>query len=90
MSWTPYQIEIMLHYHCSAGPFARISAPAFHSTVDNLISLGLLKSDGQDVPNCFDTTARGKALMEMWCSTPLPEPRFVDPRFPALSPSQAG
>jgi hypothetical protein len=34
--WTPYQIELMLHYHVSAAPFIRWNAPAFGETVGDL------------------------------------------------------
>lgn len=78
MSWTPYQIEIMLHHHCSAARFSRDNAPAYAETVRGLIDMGLLvDSDGS-----IRSTLLGKAMVKLWCSTPIPEMRFVDPRYP--------
>jgi hypothetical protein len=65
--WTPYQIELMLHYHVSAAPFIRWNAPAFGETVGDLVARGLLKATSK--PYCYDTTDAGTALVEAWCST---------------------
>jgi hypothetical protein len=83
--WTPYQINIVLHYHCSPGPWPLWTAPIFAETVGALVSDGLLEpSDDGMRPteaHCYRTTERGKALVEFWCATPMPQPMFVDPRF---------
>lgn len=75
---TPFQIEIILHHHCSAADFPRYGAPLYGPTVSDLIHDEILTDhpDGR-----IRTTHLGKALVEMWCSTPLPVQRFVDPRF---------
>ena len=77
MMWTPYQIEIMLHHHCSGAPFERSDAPAYPGAVKGLKDLGLL-DDFEGHPR---STLLGQALIEMWCATPIPHMRFVDPRF---------
>ena len=77
--WTLYQMEILIHFHVSPSPFPRWDAPAFRETVDDLFANGLIEPRGE--PRCYDTTARGKALIRMWQETPLPEAKFVDPRF---------
>lgn len=75
--WTPYQIEIMLHHHCSGARFPREDAPAYPYELKGLMDAGLL--DYQDgIPR---STLLGQALIEMWCATPVPEIRFIDPRF---------
>ena len=80
MSWTPYQINIMLHYHCCVGPWPLHSAPIFKDTMNDLVSNGLLDVVSADMHQ-YQATDRGRALIEMWCATPIPEMRFVDPRF---------
>lgn len=90
--WTPYQIEIMLHYHCSVGAFVRWRAPIFDETLGDLVSMGLLAPYDDGIrpsdPYCYTTTERGRALIEMWCATPIPEMKFVDPRFSDTALSQ--
>lgn len=82
MNWTPYQINIIMHYHCRIGPWPQYSAPLFEPTVSDLVSMNLLGPIPQaEHIHAYETTERGKALVEMWCSTPLPEQKFFDPRF---------
>ncbi|NTE87254.1 hypothetical protein [Agrobacterium rubi] len=74
--WTPYQIEIILHHHTSVGRFPRFDAPIYGETINALHDLEVL---------CYEngvsrTTPRGKALVEMWTSTPLPKQAWIDPR----------
>lgn len=77
--WTPYQIEIVLHHYCSKAPFPRRDAPAYGSTVADLVHDGIL-IDSKD-GTAIAATEMGNALVEMWCNTPLPVQRFIDPRF---------
>ena len=73
---TAYQIEIMLHHHCSGARCEREDAPAYAGELKGLIDAGLLDyMDG--IPR---STLLGQGLIEMWCATPIPEIRFVDPR----------
>ncbi len=78
--WTPYQINIVLHYHCSPAPWPLPHAPIFKDTMDDLVSKGLLEVVNADLHQ-YEATDRGRALIEMWCATPIPRPVFVDPRF---------
>lgn len=75
--WSPYDIEVMLHHHCSRAPFSRSGAPAYGDAIRKLKGLGLLE-EGASSPQ---TTAAGAALVEMWCKTPIPVIRYVDPRL---------
>ncbi|RWG24585.1 hypothetical protein [Mesorhizobium sp.] len=75
----------MLHYYCSIAAFDRWDAPIFRETVEELVSLDLLEPVNSDPSRLFKTTERGKALISMWCDTPLPEKRYVDPRFGAAA-----
>lgn len=81
--WTPYQINIILHYHCCAGQWPLHTAPIFNETVCGMVAEGLLQPSGMNGAklHIYETTERGKALVEMWCATPIPEMRYVDPRF---------
>jgi hypothetical protein len=76
VNWTPYQIEIVLHHYYSSEPFPRCDAPLYPSTRDDLVSVGVLEWR-HGIPW---VTEKGKALVAMWCATPLPQQCFVDPR----------
>jgi hypothetical protein len=77
MIWSPYDISIILHHHTSHAPFPREASPAYQSTVNMLVSYGVLHRDGER----WTTTKLGQALVEMWCSQPIPVAKYVDPRF---------
>jgi len=80
--WSPYQIEIVLHYHVSNALFPRSGAPAYAQAASCLIDAGILIENPDTAT--LTTTELGKALVAMWCETPLPVQSFVDPRFAAL------
>lgn len=75
--WTPYHIEIILHHHCSGARFPRADAPAYGDTLQDLAQLGLIDWV-EGIPR---TTPLGNALVEMWCSQPIPVAVYVDPRI---------
>lgn len=80
--WTPYDIELMLHHHCRRVPFERRDAPIFQDRMDSLVKVGLLEfSDEQQL---YVSTPLGAALVEMWCNTPIPAVKYVDPRLDGL------
>ncbi len=76
--WSPYRIRLILHHHISSAPFPESEAPLYIQTIDELVSSGILQKD-QD--NFWVTTDLGKALVDLWCETPLPIIRYADPRF---------
>jgi hypothetical protein len=81
--WTPYEIEIVLHHHCSHARFERWTAPAYEPCVAALSQLGVLSV--ADAPDDGETsgitvTPLGEALIEMWLQTPLPRFAAIDPR----------
>ena len=78
--WTPYQINIVLHYHCCVGPWPLHTAPIFKDTMNGLVAMGLLEEVRADLFQ-YQATDRGRALIEMWCATPIPEQKWFDPRF---------
>lgn len=85
MIWSPYDISIVLHHYVSNAPFPRNDAPAYVVTVNQLKEYGVLIADGERTT----TTKLGQALVEMWCSQPLPVAKFVDPRFMQLGQEDA-
>ena len=74
---TPFEIKIVLHHHSSYDEFSRADAPAYPNAVMELIKAGVLTQTTERVT----TTPLGAALVQMWCDTPLPVKKWVDPRF---------
>ena len=89
---TPNQLEVLLHYHVSPTTHPRSGAPAVLEAVEWGIREGLLEPAVQGVhplPEApmrgpHQTTAKGAALVQMLCDTPLPVKQFVDPRTLAV------
>lgn len=75
---TPYQIEILIHHHCSHSRFERDTAPLYIPTVKAFMGDGILttRPDGS-----IGTTEKGNAIVQMLCATPYPEMKWVDPRI---------
>lgn len=76
---TPSDIEFLIHCHISREKHTRESSPAVKDAIARFLRLDLIRvNDKSD----FETTDRGKKLVEMLCSTPLPEQeiRWCDPR----------
>ncbi|MCY1218451.1 hypothetical protein D9M72_304000 [compost metagenome] len=76
MNWTPYEIKVILHHYSSMAPFESCAAPIYEPTVNKLLSMGVLI----EAEDAFGATELGAALVKMWCDTPLPVRKFVDPR----------
>ena len=83
--WTPYEISVVIHHYGSMAPFPRPDAPIYWPTVDRLKRAGIL-ADGNDSPPVI--TELGKALVRMWCETPVPVVEYVDPRFAERRPGE--
>lgn len=76
---TPAYIEVLLHCHCHCDDLPRRDAPVTVNALRDFADSGLIESSIQR-DSGWQTTAKGKALVEMLCSTPLPVAAFVDPR----------
>lgn len=75
--WSPYKIKLVLHAHAVRSQWAAKDAPIYRETIDELSRLGLL----QELPDgTLITTDKGDVLVSMWCSTPMPEQVWIDPR----------
>lgn len=79
MLWSPFEIEIILHHHYSLAPFPRESAPAYQGILDRLVESGILQP--HEEKGAYVTTSKGNALVCMWCDTPEPVQKYLDPRF---------
>ncbi len=77
---TPYQIKLILHWHCVVDRFPQANSPIYGETMAAMIADGLLKKR-EDSDGLYTTTERGAKFVEMLCETPLPVERWLDPRF---------
>jgi len=78
---TPFEIKIILHWHCVVDRFPNESAPLYEPTMARMVSDGILQRS--EAPGLYITTPRGAKFVGMLCDTPLPEDGgWVDPRFP--------
>lgn len=67
---TPYNLEVLIHFHCSNAPFPREDASIFAETIEHMVNIGLLEwSDA--IPGC-KITDRGRAHVHFLCMMPLP------------------
>lgn len=76
---TPNEIEVLIHYHVSPEPHPRVDSGAVQYALDMFVENGIITYNGQR--GYYETTDRGKALVEALCNTPFPVERWVDPRF---------
>jgi len=79
-SMPPGQIMLLIQIHCfvyqdqitidNGSPASR----KFYDRLlrDELIEIGVAPDDYFRVRHPFNTTSRGRALIEKWCETPLP------------------
>ncbi len=72
---TPNDIEILLHCHTTPGVHPRIDAPYVRSAIDMFVSNGIIEQREGDG---YSTTSKGRALVEVLCSTPFPIEAWVD------------
>lgn len=73
---TPNEIEVLIHYYVSPEDHPRINSPAVKEALRRHIKAGLLTSDSKEL------TERGRFMITMLCSTPLPvsKTEWEDPR----------
>jgi len=67
---TPLQIEMILHFHCSAEPWPRLGAPACSEAIRIFQEEKLV-----EVPTNIDNvvlTEKGRAYVKFLCMLPLP------------------
>jgi hypothetical protein len=76
---SPAYIEVLLHCHCHCSDLPNRDAPVVADALRDFMRHGLIVwSDRFD--HGWQTTAKGRALVEMLCRTPLPVDVLQDPR----------
>jgi hypothetical protein len=76
---TPAYIEVLLHCHCHCSDFPNRGAPVVVDALRDFMRHGLIACSDRFIHG-WQTTAKGKALVEMLCRTPLPVDVLQDPR----------
>ena len=78
---SPAYISVLLHCHCHCDEIPNRGAPVVVDALREFMEYGLIVKGGM-YPHGFETTPKGRALVEMLCSTPLPVAisGFQDPR----------
>lgn len=77
MTWTPFDIRMVLHFYACLDRFPQENAPIFSERLKRLMEDGLLEYR-EGIPR---TTELGNAFVALLLDTPIPEVRYVDPRF---------
>lgn len=77
MSWTPFDIKMVLHFHSCLDRFPNAQAPIYAERLRQLMDCGLVEYQ-EGIPR---TTELGNAFVGLLMATPIPEVRYVDPRF---------
>lgn len=82
---SPSNIEVMLHFHCSPEPHPRAEALAVAEAIVRFMNEGLLQHrtgrlTGESSAGFrLEPTARGRAWVQMICSTPMPVMAWKNP-----------
>lgn len=74
---TPNDIDVLLWCHTRGVRHERWEAPAVQGAHLWMVDCGLIKL-ARDSSEIYETTDRGRVLVEMLCDTPLPV--WADPR----------
>lgn len=74
---SPSDIEILIHYHCCPVVHERADAPAVKEGTSRFLSHGIIEAD-DSCKSGYRTTARGRAFMEVLCSTQFPTEAWID------------
>ncbi len=76
---TPYELEILLHYHACHSSFPRSDALIFQQTVGDLVRSGLMNSLNPTWDR-FELTEMGHFyVVEGLCKVPLPVAKWEIP-----------
>jgi hypothetical protein len=78
---SPAYISVLLHCYCRCDEIPNRNAPVIVDALREFIEYGLIVAGGQ-CDHGFEVTPKGRALVQMLCSTPLPDEinGFQDPR----------
>jgi hypothetical protein len=77
---TPFEIDILLHYHTRGGDFrdGDFDAPIVRPTLEWLASAGLLRRS-EKLGQMYEGTDATAVFVEALCNVPAPELRWVMP-----------
>lgn len=83
--FSPLTINVMLHVYSICEPIENRLAPAVDQSLAQLCELGLISevppSGEATIYVCgFEATPKGRAWVELICTTPPPKEAFVDSR----------
>ena len=76
---TPLAIEVLLHSYYSPEPHPRRDAPAVREIIDSFLMMDVIKPIPSWGEGAYTTTNKGRAWVQMICSTPLPVEAWIDP-----------
>lgn len=77
---TPNDIDVLLHYHITIKPHPRRNAPAVSESIEHFVQAHVFSVTYIEETEIIRLLPRGRKLVEMLCSTPLPVPVWKDPR----------
>ena len=77
--WSTYEIRVILHHCASGAPFPENHTNHYRDTIHKLCNWGILSK--VDKTGGYPPTDKAHALVDMWCNTPMPRQKWVDPRF---------
>jgi hypothetical protein len=83
---TPYEISIVMNYVCTGNEWKRMDAPAFPSTIQGLIELGLIEKTPEfmECNTIYHATEKAQAYVhEGLCNVPMPSIKWVFPEVAA-------
>ena len=71
---TPLEIEVLIHCHSCPAPHPRLNAPTVAGTITEFKNQEVIRR----VKNYWETTDKGKAMIRLLCSIPLPTQQWID------------
>lgn len=85
--FSPNNIEVLLHCHCSAFRHPREDAPAVKEAIEELLKEGAITANHpQEIDRPYITTTKGAAWVQALCNVPPPRSVWVDEQGKILNP----
>ena len=75
--YSPNNINVLLHYHCSCEPHPRLEASAVSEALQEFLRIGALVKD-DSTGSGYRTTPMGQAWVQALCNVAPPQQAFVD------------
>jgi hypothetical protein len=75
---TPFEIEMLIHYHCSDAPYRNLETPAGKAAADKLVSAGILYYSESEEAYCRVSGAMDLYIQAI-CDVPLPKKIWIMP-----------